>query len=612
MLNNDFLTLYNDELRYFIQAGEQFSRENPQVAQHLGMRNDGIRDPFVERLLEGAAFLSTRIQQRLNFEQPEFALNMLARLAPYWSAPVPAIATIALKPDLVYPQWHTRFQLPRGSRVLLSDPSLNGKTATFSTGSSVDIQPVVVEQADYTLLPPASLPERVARHFQQAHSCLRVRLSTRGVVPVSELRFSPLRLTLVSDLSKTNQLLSLMLLHTQKIVVWAQAEAQTWVSDLPATALSLCGMSDDDALLPQAIGEVPGCRILREYFCAPGRFCSIDIAGLQPFLNGCRQTHEVDICLLLDKKVLPLLQQVSAKDFALFATPVINLYRRQCDPLLLTPEHVEHPLIVDRLNSALYEVHSIEQIQGLSHQGERIALSSLHGDRQFSHQRVAAVWSLRRRREPRISPFGNHCLPQDDLFISLSLGEKGDAETSIKALLVEARVCERHLLPEGLQQPVFQLEQTLPVHEIAIVRSPSLPQAVPAPDKNWQALQLLAVNPLHYTRPRVADCTALLRDWLTLFADPLQSVHQRRLDSINQASIVHRFERYRGPGPLAWTRGAEITLDLRRDHHADQGAVVFAAVLHRALSQYCELNQSLRMTLSLDGEPQVCWEHVDD
>lgn len=81
MFSERFLQLYNDELRYLREAGQQFSLAHPQVARHLGMHTDGVLDPFVERLLEGSAFLCARVQEKLNSEQPEFALQMLSRLA---------------------------------------------------------------------------------------------------------------------------------------------------------------------------------------------------------------------------------------------------------------------------------------------------------------------------------------------------------------------------------------------------------------------------------------------------------------------------------------------------------------------------------------------------
>lgn len=67
MFSERFLQLYNDELRYFREAGRQFASSHPQVAQHLGMHIDGVLDPFVERLLEALLSLhphSGKAEQR--------------------------------------------------------------------------------------------------------------------------------------------------------------------------------------------------------------------------------------------------------------------------------------------------------------------------------------------------------------------------------------------------------------------------------------------------------------------------------------------------------------------------------------------------------------------
>lgn len=108
MFSERFLQLYNDELRYFREAGRQFASSHPQVAQHLGMHIDGVLDPFVERLLEGSAFLCTRIQEKLNNEQPEFALQMLSRLAPLWYTPVPRSPPLRLSPISLFPSGTAR------------------------------------------------------------------------------------------------------------------------------------------------------------------------------------------------------------------------------------------------------------------------------------------------------------------------------------------------------------------------------------------------------------------------------------------------------------------------------------------------------------------------
>lgn len=607
MFSERFLQLYNDELRYFREAGRQFALSHPQVAQHLGMHIDGVLDPFVERLLEGSAFLSTRVQEKLNNEQPAFALQMLSRLAPQWYTPTPSIATVAIKPDLSFPQWHSQVMLPRGSKLTLSDTSLNNKPATFTTARSIKIQPVEIAQAECEILPPNHLPAGVVRHLQDSVAHVRLRLTTQGVLSLSELDFEPMHLTLAEETVRANQLLTTLLNHSLRIVLWAQPEGQPVIKVLEPTNVRLGGMSDGEALLPVAVGELPGSRLMREYFAAPSRFFSLEVCGMHDFLKRCERVHEFEVLFVLNQRPLSLIGRVQARDFHLFATPVINLYRRHCSPVQLTNEKTEHHVVVDRLNTSLYEIYDIGQVRGMLPDGSSLVFSSQQADAYFDGEQEQAGYSLRRSREPSPSKYKNVYLPNEDMFIALSPGKSGLDIDDIGSLLVEALVCERHLIPSHLQQPSFQLETAMPIHRVEIVRHPTNPVAVPDIAQAWKAIQILSLNPLRYARPDVQDCSMLLREWLSLFCNENDPSQRKRIASIRNAWVEHHFERYRGKGPLAWIRGAEVTVNVSTHHHADQGAYLFGQVLHHALSQYCDLNQTLGMVLRLDGEAHATW-----
>lgn len=75
---------------------------------------------------------------------------------------------------------------------------------------------------------------------------------------------------------------------------------------------------------------------MREYFAAPSRFFSLELHGVRDFLRQCERVHEFEILFALEQRPLTLIGRVNARDFHLFATPVINLYRRHCSPVLLT------------------------------------------------------------------------------------------------------------------------------------------------------------------------------------------------------------------------------------------------------------------------------------
>jgi len=64
----DDLTLryYDAEMRYLLEAGEEFARAHPEQAAMLNLDKAGARDPFVERLFEGFAFLMGRMREKLD------------------------------------------------------------------------------------------------------------------------------------------------------------------------------------------------------------------------------------------------------------------------------------------------------------------------------------------------------------------------------------------------------------------------------------------------------------------------------------------------------------------------------------------------------------------
>ena len=57
---------YEDELRYLYESGREFAKAHPDRAQFLDIDAVGDRDPYVERLFEGFAFLARRIREKLD------------------------------------------------------------------------------------------------------------------------------------------------------------------------------------------------------------------------------------------------------------------------------------------------------------------------------------------------------------------------------------------------------------------------------------------------------------------------------------------------------------------------------------------------------------------
>jgi type VI protein secretion system component VasA len=69
----DIKHYFDEEMRYLQKAGQDFAQEHPDAARRLSLGEAEDRDPYVERLLEGFAFLTGRIRQTLDMEDDGLA-----------------------------------------------------------------------------------------------------------------------------------------------------------------------------------------------------------------------------------------------------------------------------------------------------------------------------------------------------------------------------------------------------------------------------------------------------------------------------------------------------------------------------------------------------------
>ncbi|MGC3462435.1 type VI secretion system baseplate subunit TssF, partial [Pseudomonas aeruginosa] len=82
---------YQSDLTALRHLGGRFAERSPAQAPLLGQVG---RDPDVERLLEGFAFLTGRMGQKLDDELPDLSHSMLHLLWPYYMRPLPAFSIL--------------------------------------------------------------------------------------------------------------------------------------------------------------------------------------------------------------------------------------------------------------------------------------------------------------------------------------------------------------------------------------------------------------------------------------------------------------------------------------------------------------------------------------
>ncbi|MEE9556699.1 MAG: type VI secretion system baseplate subunit TssF, partial [Candidatus Adiutricales bacterium] len=84
---------YQQELQNLKELAVEFSKAHPALAPMLSGQT---QDPDVERLLEGVAFLTGMLREKLEDEFPEIIHGLLDLIFPHYLRPAPSTTMIAL------------------------------------------------------------------------------------------------------------------------------------------------------------------------------------------------------------------------------------------------------------------------------------------------------------------------------------------------------------------------------------------------------------------------------------------------------------------------------------------------------------------------------------
>ena len=112
---------YNTELAHLREMGTEFAQQFPKIAARLGMSSFDVADPYVERLLEGCAFLAARVQLKVEEEFPRFTQHLTQAVLPQAVCPTPSMLIARLAPDLGNPNLATGFTVPRHTALMASN-----------------------------------------------------------------------------------------------------------------------------------------------------------------------------------------------------------------------------------------------------------------------------------------------------------------------------------------------------------------------------------------------------------------------------------------------------------------------------------------------------------
>lgn len=563
-----FSRYYQSELAFLRDVGRELGERHPGLAESLTQPG---RDPDVERLLEGFAFLSARIRERTDAAAPELLEPLAEMIAPHTLRGAPAATILELegRPGAL----RARHTIPAGA--LFGSRAVDGTPCPFQTRAPIEL---------------TAARAKDCRLDEQRQGAPELVLSLHVPEVGREALFtpSPLRLFVSGTHALASTLMLWLARHVESVAIRLAPGEEV---SLGRGAIRLPAIEGEmDGLWPWPETAPVGARAVTEYFVFPEQFLFADVRGLERVACD-RVRGDVELVIRF-RSPPPLPERVPADVLRLHCAPAINLFETTAEPLRRDPLREEHLLRAAGLSPSHAEVFEVCDVVGRrARRGGEVRYAPLSA---FDPD-AEASFSLRRRRSPIDGGL-------DTSLVLPAAGELVDETLSV------TMACTSRGLPAALRAgdvgaPLASSPTLVTARNVSRVSRP-----VPAPvgtELQWRLL-----GHLGSTYRSLATRAALTAYLSTFSVAEAVDVHaarasQLRIEAIREVTVRSATHAQRG----AIVRGVETRIALEEAGLSGPGdAFLFGCALDRLLSSEVAMNASSSLVVALHpSRKELSW-----
>lgn len=601
----DLLPYYERELTYLRELSGEFAQRYPKIARRLSLEGDQSEDPHVERIIEAFAFLTARIHRKLDDEFPEITEAFMQVLYPHYTRPFPSCTILQFETDPHKAEIATRYTIPRHHPAI--SPPVGGMPCRFRTCYDVDLYPLTLREASIQL---AQGSEHLRRIAPNAAAAITLDFETQGALPLAQLKLDRLRFFLDGDPALMHLLYELLTVRATGVRITDGADNPSRVAELPASALRPVGFGADESLLDYDERSFVGYRLLSEYFAFPDKFLFVDLCGLDaPAIQhaGTRLRIQIFLASFPDtERHNRLSQTLSANNFRMGCTPVINLFSHAAEPIRVSHQKATYPVVVDGRRSIAYEVISIDSVTSVEKGSGQDQFHEVPPFYSIQHhareEKQRSFWYATREASVREFDKGT------DMELSFVDLDFTPQRPEFEVLSINLTCSNRDLpaqLPFGGSVSGTHTDFTLP--QISIVkrarplRKPTA--ALRPPGKRglqWRLISHLSLNHLSI----VSQGKDALQEMLTLYNTTQSQSAARQIQGIVAIHSQPSTTRVAGKHYSGFVRGLDLTLTLDEQAFVGGGMALFGSVMERFFALYCGPNSFTRLTLRSQQQEQ--------
>ena len=582
-MDDVFLRYYEKELDDLRRASKRFAAEFPKVAGRLQLGDGECADPYVERLLEGVAFLTARIARKMDDGQSEFPENLLNQIAPEYNAPVASRAILHIRPE------EEVVSLPSGT-VFEVPTTLPGKpVCRYALRDDIVFAGVDVLNTQYDEVLSVSAARTYAGRTGVCRSVggVKLTLRCRPAAGVRDVRFY------------TNMPES------------AAGELQHALLTRCCGVLVRCG--DEEKLLPaEAVQEdlmgtaEPGLPPTAEYFLLPTQQGFITVRGLRSVLP---EKGEATLIFMLHRALPDRMRLLLQESPALQTNcaRVINAFERRLNRVVPSWRPAEH-LVADATATADYEV--LRVYDGSVYTDENEKLFDIYP---FYHASDVSMPLGTERlnyfsvhREQPVSPPKSRMSPYigSEVYLQISGPDYSAHRESMGSLALRA-LCSNRDLPLFLRRDAALVSDKAEARFVAGPTPPGDPLMCDA--ARWMGLVLARRTPTAMAAYDGDALSAIVRLLLEHQHDAANVAARRQVAGVEDVRLSSTTRAIPVHGDLCVARGWRWEILLNEKAYGDGGVFLFARSLAAYLLSLSEINSFSEVSIRTTSQLLKTW-----
>lgn len=583
-----FLDYYRENLAHIRGIASEFATEFPKIAARLELSDYNCQDPYVERLLEGTAFLAARVEHKLESGFPRFLETVAASTAPMATASIPSYAVMRFTADLADERLRSSYTMKKGTQFRCMVPGVE-TPCVYSTIADVTISAAVLNGASYMTrdLDSCGIDDRKGA----AALVLNV-VDSDGAggatMPDDLLVYFDMPDSAASELQGQ--------LCGELCGVYARWQGET--RKLNDVKVEVPMFSSRENEMAHVTG---GLRTMIRFMACPRLFKFFRVSGLKRYFDKA-QGLSFDLFFVFNRRIDSFVRSVGANSIRLGCVPVANVFSRHSDRTECNGAF-EHHISADRAAPQNIEVLDVRKVEAFDARNQVLfaATPGFEGDgsNRFVLHRRARLF------EPGRSRSSYHGM---EAYVSLSGADYDAHHDDIRQIGAEL-LCSNRDLPLLLRkEDHVQVPSGEPLTSASFVEQPSEPKPPllgGGAATDWEKLGIVSINLSSVLWRDGMVSVDIVRRMVRTCAFDGEGVAARLAEAIVELKTSPRTFRFVSNGSPYFESGWRVDLTLKEDLCSGTGVFIFARMLKELFFSYVPINTCIEFVVNTDKRKEV-------